>query len=294
MKCINIFALTLLITGAATRLQAQLWQGSSISTTTTDNVTIGTSTGATDAKLSIHSGFGVSGCAYTGISGLKMRWQGVSPQPICMNGIAGALPDALHVYDPGYTWNNFTPSTLLRLDGYGRFSLGGDPHSYYGTSIFGRTYFGSDAHVKGKLRIHNGGIPIGDWAANNFPYTFSVDNGDSRFLGKVQVGSTKASSIYSNYALSVDGDIVCRRAVVQTSSWADFVFAPDYALMPLASVKSFINTNHHLPGMPNEAQVIDEGIDIGKMQKMQQQKIEELVLYILQLQAQIELLKQNR
>jgi len=43
--------------------------------------------------------------------------------------------------------------------------------------------------------------------------------------------------------------------------------------------------------MPNENELIDEGIDVANMQALQQQKIEELTLYIIQLQKQMEAMK---
>jgi hypothetical protein len=43
--------------------------------------------------------------------------------------------------------------------------------------------------------------------------------------------------------------------------------------------------------MPNDNELIDEGIGVANMQALQQQKIEELTLYIIQLQKQMEALK---
>lgn len=54
---------------------------------------------------------------------------------------------------------------------------------------------------------------------------------------------------------------------------------------------TFIKLNQHLPDMPSESDVCKDGIDVAEMQAMQQRKIEELTLYIIQLQKQIESLK---
>jgi hypothetical protein len=43
----------------------------------------------------------------------------------------------------------------------------------------------------------------------------------------------------------------------------------------------------------SEAEVLENGLDLGEMQALQQQKIEELTLYIIQQQKQIDLLMQT-
>jgi hypothetical protein len=73
--------------------------------------------------------------------------------------------------------------------------------------------------------------------------------------------------------------------------WSDFVFADDYKLMSLNEVESFIKKNKHLPNIPSENEVLENGIDVANMQALQQQKIEELTLYLIDLKKEIESLK---
>jgi len=87
------------------------------------------------------------------------------------------------------------------------------------------------------------------------------------------------------------GNLTTTKVNIQTNWWCDFVFAPDYKLRSLQEVESFINANKHLPDMPSEAEVLENGIDVADMQALQQQKIEELTLYIIQLQKQMEAMK---
>ena len=49
-------------------------------------------------------------------------------------------------------------------------------------------------------------------------------------------------------------------------------------------LESSFATHHHLPNIPSAAEVEKEGILIGDMQKKMMEKIEELTLYILQLE----------
>lgn len=107
--------------------------------------------------------------------------------------------------------------------------------------------------------------------------------------GRIGIWTTTPAT---GYALSVNGKIICEEVKVQLSeSWPDYVFSDGYPLMPLRRVESFINQNHHLPGIPNASQIEKEGLSIGQMQKKMMEKIEELTLYIIQQQKEIETLK---
>lgn len=59
----------------------------------------------------------------------------------------------------------------------------------------------------------------------------------------------------------------------------------------IAEVEKFIDANGHLPNVPSAAQVKEEGIELGEMAKIQQEKIEELMLYIIQQEKRIQSLE---
>jgi hypothetical protein len=87
----------------------------------------------------------------------------------------------------------------------------------------------------------------------------------------------------ANYNLFVKGGILTEEVRVSlASTWADYVFAKDYILKPLSEVERFINTNGHLPNVPSAKQVKEEGVELGEMAKIQQEKIEELTLYVIE------------
>ena len=89
--------------------------------------------------------------------------------------------------------------------------------------------------------------------------------------------------------LNVLGGIITDSVrVALSSAWADYVFADNYKLMPLEDLSRFIKTNKHLPNIPTAAEVEKNGIEIGEMNAKLLEKIEELHLYILQQQKQIE------
>ena len=63
--------------------------------------------------------------------------------------------------------------------------------------------------------------------------------------------------------------------------------------MPLAEVESFILENEHLPNVPSEDKLIKEGIDVSEMLATQMEKIEELTLYIIQMEKRIKELEED-
>lgn len=87
--------------------------------------------------------------------------------------------------------------------------------------------------------------------------------------------------------LEKSGLLRSRSVRVDLGTWADHVFAKDYNLMPLSEVKRFINENGHLPEVPDATEIENNGLDLGEMQRLQMQKIEELTLHLIQMDEQI-------
>jgi hypothetical protein len=85
--------------------------------------------------------------------------------------------------------------------------------------------------------------------------------------------------------LSVNGTIRAKEIKVETD-WADFVFEDDYQLMKLSDLEEFIQENGHLPEIPTEKEVEENGVSLGEMNSKLLQKIEELTLYTIQLQKE--------
>ncbi len=107
--------------------------------------------------------------------------------------------------------------------------------------------------------------------------------------GNVGIGTSDPGS----YKLAVEGIIGARGIDVKAGAWADFVFAPDYSLKSLKEVKNFIKQNGHLPDVPSEEEVLEEGINVSEMFKIQMQKIEELTLYIIELEEKVSKLEKE-
>jgi hypothetical protein len=112
---------------------------------------------------------------------------------------------------------------------------------------------------------------------------------------KVAIGNGLAT-LPDGYLLYVKKGILAERvrvAVSTSSKWADYVFEPDYKLMPLHEVESFIKENNHLPNVLSADEIVDAGIDLAEMAAKQMEKIEELTLYLIQANKRIEKLEEE-
>lgn len=139
------------------------------------------------------------------------------------------------------------------------------------------------------------------------PHTLGVYSQTDATLGAIRLGSD-APTIFGNggslgigtespdasYTVDVAGALrACEIRVNDFGGWCDYVFADDYQLRPLSDVESFIKANRHLPEIPSEAVVLEEGISLGDMNARLLKKVEELTLYLIEQQKRIETLEQT-
>ena len=112
------------------------------------------------------------------------------------------------------------------------------------------------------------------------------DNGTSVGVGTVSVADT-------NFRLFVEKGIRTRKIKVDQAGWPDYVFEPDYKLLSLKDLEKFIAAEKHLPGLPTSVEVAAKGIDVGDNQAILLRKIEELTLYLIELNRTVEQLKKE-
>ena len=75
--------------------------------------------------------------------------------------------------------------------------------------------------------------------------------------------------------------------------WSDRVFEENYQLMSLKDVEKFITRNNHLPNVPSATEVVKTGVAMDEMVSKLLEKVEELTLYTIQQQKEIEALKRE-
>lgn len=108
--------------------------------------------------------------------------------------------------------------------------------------------------------------------------------------GSVGIGTANPGS----FKLAVEGIIGAREVQVTTANpWPDYVFNQDYKLRPIFEVEQFIYANRHLPGVPSAKEVKENGLKLGEMDAILLEKIEELTLYMIELNKENEALKQR-
>ncbi|RVU91212.1 hypothetical protein EH230_10045 [Flavobacterium columnare] len=144
-------------------------------------------------------------------------------------------------------------------------------------------------------------VILGGTQAWPIAHTFWVKTGSSKFDSDVFVdthigiGTDKfVDPVDGNkeYKLSVKGRIRAEEVKVY-NTWADYVFTKDYKLRSLNEVEAFINKNKHLPNVPSAQEITEKGLELGEITKIQQEKIEELTLYLIQQNKEIQELKKQ-
>jgi len=109
------------------------------------------------------------------------------------------------------------------------------------------------------------------------------------FLG---IGTTSFTDGIDTYRLSVKGAIRAERVKVYTT-WADYVFEKNYQLPTLEDVEKQIAEKGHLKDIPSAKEVQEKGIELGEMNKLLLQKVEELTLYVIALNKDLQEIKGN-
>jgi hypothetical protein len=112
--------------------------------------------------------------------------------------------------------------------------------------------------------------------------------------GSVGINTTK---IPAGYKLAVMGKIIAEELLIKSHTdppWPpDYVFDPGYPLMPLGELEDYLAEHCHLPEVPPAEEMMQQGVAVHEMQFMLLKKVEELTLYILKQQEEIDALRQR-
>jgi hypothetical protein len=168
--------------------------------------------------------------------------------------------------------------------------------SYYGsTNSFGTQWYGlfwGDANSM-KLSTDQTGNYTPVVLSSFYGLGFEVGGGKMALCqnGALVIGSdnlliTDVADLGTNdleFQLYVEKGIRTEKVKVdaKAGNWPDFVFEDNYNLPSLTSVENYINENKHLPNVPSAAEVEQNGVDLGEMDKILLQKVEELTLYMI-------------
>lgn len=116
--------------------------------------------------------------------------------------------------------------------------------------------------------------------------------------GKIGIGTKNPDEL-----LTVKGTIHTQevRVDLQGAVAPDYVFEhyfqgksdskPEYVLFSLKDLEQFIEQHHHLPKIPAASEMDEQGMSLKEMNLLLLEKIEELTLYTIQQQKEIDSLK---
>ena len=116
--------------------------------------------------------------------------------------------------------------------------------------------------------------------------------------GNIGIGTTQPDEL-----LTVKGKIHTQEVIVDLKGAVapDYVFEnyyegksnlnPTYRLLTLSDIEIYIKENHHLPKVPSAKEIEENGLSLKEMNLLLLEKIEELTLFTIQQQKEIDLLK---
>ncbi|MGZ3884079.1 MAG: hypothetical protein ACXVPD_07825 [Bacteroidia bacterium] len=105
------------------------------------------------------------------------------------------------------------------------------------------------------------------------------------------INDNKSNPAVTNFKVKRNGVVYAREVNIQLTAFPDYVFKTDYKLMPIDVLEAYINKNQHLPNVPAAEKIEKDGADLGALCKVQMEKIEELTLYVIELNKKIEALQ---
>jgi len=195
----------------------------------------------------------------------------------------------------GYAWKLGISGNIITRGGH--VILGADNNDRIG---IGLTNPDAKLHVNGSMRVN-------DWmriGGNTDGYAWKlgisgniITRGGNVILAAngndlVGIGSTR---IPTGFKLAVQGKIIAEDVkVLPAANWPDYVFMPSYELMPLQKLEQHIREKGHLPGIPSAKEVAAQGgFEVGEMQRKLLEKVEELSLYVIELERKVEELEKK-
>lgn len=162
-----------------------------------------------------------------------------------------------------------------------------------------------------KFDNSSGRVSIGGVSSGNEYGKFNVytsDNGMSirvnnalKYALRLKVSTDNSNVIEAfgsdnsvpNFQVTGAGNVYARRYITTLNPFPDYVFQPDYELRTFSELRTFINTHKHLPNMPTASEVDENGADIGEINRLLVEKVEELTLYVLELEERLSAAESN-
>lgn len=307
----TLFLLALVLLTVHFTAAQNVWTGSSTSTQTNGNTALGT-TISTSVRLSV---FNNTNTNQTGISNYMSNtfvgdnwgiYNSVLPNGSgtkygiynLVQGTGSGVKYGIYSYMPNTgSGNRF--ALYAKIDGTGDSRaafLEGDSEvkgnfiigANNGKFIFTNGWSGSDDFIAiapndaGLVNTWRWGRGLTLWESGEM--VKAMDNATTRALS-ISLNGTRSFEVLGN------GKVYAREVEVSLAPFPDYVFESEYPLLSLDALRDYITENRHLPNVPSADEVADCGIGLGELSIRQMEKIEELTLYILQLDERLKKLE---
>lgn len=140
----------------------------------------------------------------------------------------------------------------------------------------------ADSYAKFSVVTSDNGISVKTLNNSKYALRLKVSSDNSNLIEGFGL-----DNVEPNFQVTGAGNVYARRYITTLNPFPDYVFQSDYKLRTFAELRNFINTNKHLPNMPTASEVDENGADIGEINRLLVEKVEELTLYILQLEERV-------
>jgi hypothetical protein len=194
-------------------------------------------------------------------------------------GLFGAYLNEDIRFNTDVTASSFGTTRMIIKQSNGNVGIGKDPGNY-------------------KLDV-NGNIKASaltlDYHGDEWTYAFylKVDNDKHKAFSVIDKNVQEVFRVYGNGVVNAK-KIYAEAFEVRTDAmdkWPDYVFDDHYKLKNLNEVEQYIKSNNHLPDIPSENEINENGFNLAEMDGLLLKKIEELTLYVIKQQKEIEHLK---
>lgn len=190
-----------------------------------------------------------------------------------------------------------TPSEMLHVNG-NILSIGdfktldnkalilGDPYSATGSMRLSHASNGNTyCDLNGSLFFRKMNV------LNEVGTTLGIQNDGTVTIGVWGSYNNTVANTSGN-KLMVNGGILCESVkVIGDVPNSDHVFEKSYTLRSIEEVKEYVWKNKHLPEIPSAQEFKENGYSVGQMDDVLLRKVEELTLYVIQLNEENQALK---
>lgn len=143
-------------------------------------------------------------------------------------------------------------------------------------------YFEFDNTGTEIMKVQNTALNYSPFLLNSSG-AMTINNGTGNILNLQADGKfTLTNGTTQSFQVDANGFVHARRMKLDLDSWPDYVFEPTYRLMPLSQLETYIQTEKHLPNVPAEQTLVQNGADIMELNKILMEKVEELTLYLIE------------